>query len=1473
MSTGWRKDVLIALGLLALALVFFWPVVFGGKTLVPTDNLFQWPPWQAYAEQLGVGVPHNALLSDLLLENYPWKRFILESIRARQIPFWNPYILAGVPFLAAGQHSALYPFSVLFYVLPITWAYGLFAVLHFFLAGLFMYVYLRVVRLGRWAALLGGLTYAFSGFMITSVVFPMIGAAATWLPLLLAITERIFQGQGEEHRAKSIEHGGFLANPLFLVLCGSIVLGLQFLVGHVEIAAYNLLVLAFYSLWRLAQVQRSRGAGEQGSEEAGGHPPLRLRTAASPLLRLVAQLAAMVALGFALGAVQLIPLYELVRTSFRQSSVSYSDVIGWAYPWRQLLAFVIPDVFGNPSHHTYLDVLDGTVQAVTRNFAGQPIDTIFWGVKNYVEGTAYVGILPLLLALLSVLGYFTERLFGQQTRHSPAINHRAKNSSPLKRAAFLPTAGKEESALPLSVSERGLGGEVEAPSPAGGRLSHPLTLLFATLAILSLLFAFGTPLYALLFFGLPGFNQLHTPFRWIYPYTLSLAVLAGIGANYVLSRQSSVLSPQSSATTHLTWNVKRETWNVELGACLAGLGGLLAVLASYVLRGHTIALADRLLQRSAMLQNAFASGRMLYSYEVRNLASFALLLTLAGAVVALVGRMKRREGEGETRGGASRLLVSLSPCLPIVLLIADLFAFGLGFNPAADPKLLSFTPPAVEFLQQDKSLYRIFSFRNDKLLNANSAWLFGLQDARGYDSIIPKQYADFMSLLEDQRGFLLSNRIGDVYNVATLASPLLDLLNVKYVLSETPFDLPGYTLVYDDEMSLRAQRSNLLIYRNDDALPRAFAVYQAKVLDRRDWARFAAELQSLKPREIVLLEETPASLPPGQESCLKCLERAGDEVLRIDYTPNQVTIQVLMADNGFLVLGDSYFPGWLATVDGQESKIYRADGNFRAVALPAGEHKVVFKYSPLSFRLGLFTSAMAAIAVLLALGALAWRRFYRESDQDHAVRRVAKNTLTQIGAQLTNRLIDMLFAMLVLRLLGPAGQGKYALAIAFIGYFDILTNFGLNTLLTREVAKDRSQANRYLANTTILRLLLWLGSLPIIAAGIGLYMAFGGMTRDTALAIGLFALMLVPSNIATALTSVFNAYEKMEYPAAITVVTTLAKVTLGALALFLGWGFVGLAGMSILVSTITALLLFILLYVNFWRPRLEFDRQASRWMLGESYPLMINHLLASVFFRIDAVILPWISGPEANGYYTAAYKFIDGLNIIPAYLTLAIFPVISRYAESARDTLMRAYVLSLRVLLIIALPITVGTTLIAPQIMELFGGRQYLPYSAQALAVLIWFLPFSYVNSVTQYVLIAVNQQRFLTVAFLIGATFNIIANLLLIPRYSFMAAATVTVLSELVLFAPFYHSVRKNVGSLPWLRIVWQPALAAALMGGVTWWLLPRLHVLLVIALAAVVYFTGLLVLGAITAEDVALVRKLVRSPKSEVGEGWTPS
>jgi O-antigen/teichoic acid export membrane protein len=148
-------------------------------------------------------------------------------------------------------------------------------------------------------------------------------------------------------------------------------------------------------------------------------------------------------------------------------------------------------------------------------------------------------------------------------------------------------------------------------------------------------------------------------------------------------------------------------------------------------------------------------------------------------------------------------------------------------------------------------------------------------------------------------------------------------------------------------------------------------------------------------------------------------------------------------------------------------------------------------------------------------------RLYRESADDHAVKRVA---VAAIGLQLLNRRSTS-FAMLMLRILTPQLAGRYYFAVAFIGYFDILVRFGLGTLLTREVAKDRGQANRYLSIVTVLRGLLWLASLPR-HRHLGLP-PVRPMTPSVVAAIALFALSLIFVTWPMA-GSVFNASRKME---------------------------------------------------------------------------------------------------------------------------------------------------------------------------------------------------------------------------------------------------------------------------------------------------------------------------------------------------------
>ena len=131
----------------------------------------------------------------------------------------------------------------------------------------------------------------------------------------------------------------------------------------------------------------------------------------------------------------------------------------------------------------------------------------------------------------------------------------------------------------------------------------------------------------------------------------------------------------------------------------------------------------------------------------------------------------------------------------------------------------------------------------------------------------------------------------------------------------------------------------------------------------------------------------------------------------------------------------------------KEMPITRAYGNFRAVQMEAGEHTIHFKYSPMSFKLGLFISFMAWMIVVFLLAIWLWRLAYRE--EKHAsttTQRVAKNSLAPMALNLFNRVIDFAFAALMLRILQPENAGNYYFAVVIVGWVEIFTNFGLEHL-------------------------------------------------------------------------------------------------------------------------------------------------------------------------------------------------------------------------------------------------------------------------------------------------------------------------------------------------------------------------------------------------------------------------------------------
>ncbi|MBI1882315.1 MAG: hypothetical protein HYR94_29435, partial [Chloroflexi bacterium] len=871
-----RQDVLAALILLILPLLLFWSVTIGPNTLLPVDNLFAYEPWASYRQSLGVGLPQNQLLSDLILENYVWKKFIRESIAARQLPLWNPYILSGQPFLANGQHSALYPFSLIFYILPLDKAYGWFTVSQLWLAGLGMYVFLRTLRVTRLGALSGGLAYSLSAFFIVSVVFTMIIAGATWLPLILAVIEIIIRKQEEKGRL------GY--SPIPYVAAGALILGAQTLAGHVEITYYVLLVSSYYALGRLLILWRRQATARFA-------------------LRLAGWLLVMVLLGLGLGLAQLGPLYEVVTQNFRDSSVTLAQVRGWALPLRRLITFVVPDFFGNPAHHGYFDVVTWRWQPLGLNAHGQinPLcpHCTHWDTKNYVEAGAYVGILPLTLAALALVQAIRDQVM----------------------------RGRDDTIIQENFASSSL---------------RPFVFIFALLALLSLLFAFGTPLYAVLFYGLPGWNQLHSAFRWIFPFTLSIAVLAGIGVTYLdqlvsvswdkwqarnqNGAENSPPLPGASAPLPFLYTISLYVaWLLFWG----GLIGVLVLLLALFAPAPFIQAANFVFVRSGLAQNAFADSRQFFGYQWPNFFKFFLMVMATGAVLRIVRcpiylRFTIYDLRLPIVNRKSKIVNRINAWKPLAVLIIafDLLLAGAGFNPSVDPALLDFKPQVVQWLearQAEDPFFRLNSFetpegRGNKVFLANAGMYSNLFDVRGYDSIIPAQYGRFMHLIQEN-GDLLSNRIGPLYSVdySPLDSALLDLLGVRYLLTTVDIDHPNYRLVYDNEIR---------VYENIDTLPRAFIVQKAvtstdfqKPAGLAEMSAWEFALRSLNPRQQVILDGENNGLGRNMTPADAFIENpvTMPQAVKITtYTPNEVRLTAQLDQPGWLVLADSYFPGWRA---------------------------------------------------------------------------------------------------------------------------------------------------------------------------------------------------------------------------------------------------------------------------------------------------------------------------------------------------------------------------------------------------------------------------------------------------------------------------------------------------------------------------------------------------------------------------------
>lgn len=465
-------------------------------------------------------------------------------------------------------------------------------------------------------------------------------------------------------------------------------------------------------------------------------------------------------------------------------------------------------------------------------------------------------------------------------------------------------------------------------------------------------------------------------------------------------------------------------------------------------------------------------------------------------------------------------------------------------------------------------------------------------------------------------------------------------------------------------------------------------------------------------------------------------------------------------------------------------------------------------------------------------------------------RRVARNSLVPFVAGLLARGLSWGLSAVMARKLGPSGSGAYWFAVNLWLYASIIADFGLGTWLTREVARAPASARAAVAESLGLRVALSLIALPVLVgvAAVDAAIGLGGASWRIVLTVFLLGMGLLPGSVSAAGTALFNAHERMTFPASVQLFSAALTTFAGVAALLLGYDYVALGVVSLGVNLVTAAIFATATARTFFPLGVAFRPRAQLALIRETLPLMLNSLLNTVFFRVDVQVLQG-QGSSMVGYYTNAYKIVDTAGAIPSSFVLALFPMLSRRAAGSDGdpaaALSRVYALALKLLVGVALPLALLISFGARDLTRWLWGDSFLPHSAIALAILIWFLPLSFFNGLTQYVLIAVGLQRRITPAFALAAVFNFGANLILIPRFSYVAAGAITIASEVVLLVPFLISLRHHVPVGPAIVAALRP-LPAGIVMGLVLGLTGERNRLLAVVLAAGIYPVALLLSGA---------------------------
>lgn len=458
---------------------------------------------------------------------------------------------------------------------------------------------------------------------------------------------------------------------------------------------------------------------------------------------------------------------------------------------------------------------------------------------------------------------------------------------------------------------------------------------------------------------------------------------------------------------------------------------------------------------------------------------------------------------------------------------------------------------------------------------------------------------------------------------------------------------------------------------------------------------------------------------------------------------------------------------------------------------------------------------------------------------------IAYNTIVAAGARVIGTALALVIIGCLTRYLGQTGFGQYTTILAFLYIFTVLADLGLYSICLRDISRPGADQSKIVSNAFTLRFFI---GLAVFAAAplIALFFPYSLETK-LGILIGAAGFWLLSNQ--QVLMGVFQKYLQMDKVALTEVVSRLVQLGLVVFFIWQKMGFLWIVSALVGGALVNFGLVFFFVQ-KYVTVQLGFDFSFWRRLIKEALPLGLAAILVLIYFKLDTVMLSVMKSQAEVGIYGLAYKILESLIFFPAMFVGLVMPLMSKYAFTNREAFQKITQKTLDILLIIIIPLIVGTFFLSSKIITLIGGQEFI-LSAGVLNILIIATGIIFLGALFSNMIIALEKQKTLAYIYGFGALLNVGTNLIFIPKYSYYGAAGTTVLTELAVTALMVVVIYQALKTCPSFRLIFKYILSAIIMA-LPLYFLASWNLLFLIILAILVYFGVLYLIRGFSIKEI---------------------